>query len=103
MKLIFPFTLYSLLGVVLASPSVKIEAGTLQGGKCGDGKDAVYYKGIPFAEPPIGNLRFEPPKTYTKSYSNGILNATTNAPTCIQFGDDMVPSGTKSEDWYAAL
>ncbi|KAJ5995427.1 hypothetical protein N7481_002404 [Penicillium waksmanii] len=98
MKLTFPFTLYSFLGTVLASPSVKIEAGTLQGAKCGDGKDAVYYKGIPFAEPPIGNLRFEPPKTYTKSYSNGILNATTNAPTCVQFGDDMVPSGKKSED-----
>lgn len=98
MKLLFPTLLSVFAAAVLARPSVTVDAGTLYGGKC-NGKNAVYYKGIPFAEPPIGKLRFEPPKIYSEKYPNGALNATAHAATCIQFGDDMVPPGTKSEDW----
>lgn len=99
MYLLLPTLLSAFAAAVLASPSVTVDAGTLYGGKCNNGNNAVYYKGIPFAEPPIGNLRFEPPRAYSKKYPNGVLNATVHAATCIQFGDDMVPPGTKSEDW----
>lgn len=99
MNLLLLTLLSAFPAAVLASSSVTVDAGTLYGEKCNNGQNAVYYKGIPFAEPPIGTLRFEPPKAYTKKYPNGALNATTHAATCIQFGDDMVPSGTKSEDW----
>lgn len=84
---------------VLAEPSVTIDAGTLQGGQCDNGKNGVYYKAVPYAEPPTGKLRFEPPKTYGK-YPNGKLNATTPANSCIQFGGSFLPGGVYDEDWY---
>lgn len=84
--------------VAAASPSVTLDAGVIQGSKCANSDAAVFYKGIPYAEPPIGSLRFEPPKPYGK-YPSGHLNATAPAPVCIQFDNGFVAQGTKSEDW----
>ncbi|CAG8083849.1 unnamed protein product [Penicillium salamii] len=98
MKLLLSTSLSAFVATALASPSVNTEAGTVKGAKCSGGQDAVFYKGIPFAEPPVGKLRFEPPRAYSGKYSDGVLNATAPAPSCIQFGDQTVPSGAKSED-----
>ncbi|CAG8093558.1 unnamed protein product [Penicillium nalgiovense] len=78
-------------------PSVTIDAGTVQGGRC-EGQNSVFYKAIPFAGPPVKEPRFEPPKAY-KQFPEGKLNATTSAPTCIQFADDF----TKQELNTSAL
>lgn len=97
MKLLW-FSALPVLVVASSSPSVTIDAGTLQGGRC-DTSEAVFYKSIPFAEPPVGDLRFEPPQKYNKTYPNGILNATVRAPSCVQFGSELVPAGAQQEDW----
>ncbi|KAJ5494225.1 hypothetical protein N7463_010312 [Penicillium fimorum] len=103
MKLPLIAFLPAFAAAVSPSPSATIDAGIVQGGRCEDGQNAVFYKAIPFAEPPITALRFEPPKAYTKQFPRGKLNATTSAPTCIQFSDDFTPqklntSALSSED-----
>jgi hypothetical protein len=46
-----------------ASPRVKLDSGQVQGAV----QDTVaYFKGIPFAAPPIGNLRWRPPQPVRK-------------------------------------
>jgi para-nitrobenzyl esterase len=83
-------------------PSVTIDAGTVEGGRC-EGQNSVFYKAIPFAEPPVKEPRFGPPKAY-QQFPEGKLNATTSAQTCIQFADDFTKqelntSALSSEHW----
>lgn len=82
-----------------ATTSVSINAGKINGGHCSSVEDTVFFKGIPFAEPPVGDLRFEPPKPYKKKFPEEGLNATTSATTCIQFTHDYTPELSTSEDW----
>ncbi|CAI7589218.1 unnamed protein product [Penicillium glandicola] len=103
MKLALAALLPALAAAVSSSPSVTIDAGTVQGGQCEGGQNAVFYKAIPFAEPPVKELRFEPPKAYKNKFSQGTLNATVSALTCIQFSDDFTEkklntSALSSED-----
>ncbi|HKK47139.1 MAG TPA: carboxylesterase family protein [Balneolaceae bacterium] len=69
---------------------VKVENGLVQG-TYEDG--LTVYKGIPFAAPPVGDLRWRPPQPAMNW--EGVRQATKFAPGCIQGG--QVPSG-KSED-----
>lgn len=99
MKLILAAILPAFAAAVLVSPSVTIDAGTLQGGQCENTQNAAFYKAIPYAEPPIRELRFEPPRAYNKQYPSGKLDATTAPASCIQFGAEFDATGTILEDW----
>jgi para-nitrobenzyl esterase len=44
------------------TPELKIDCGALRGLILGENKDIHAYKGIPFAAPPVGELRWKPPQ-----------------------------------------
>ena len=60
---------------------VKLEPGELVGQDRGK---AVVYRGIPYAAPPVGELRFRPPAPVPPW--SGVLEATTYGPKCPQRG-----------------
>lgn len=61
------------------SLAVKCSNGTFVGIK---DEDVISYKGIPYAEPPVGNLRFKPP--LKKDDSDKVYQAFYLGKTCIQ-------------------
>ncbi|XP_064292526.1 juvenile hormone esterase isoform X2 [Plodia interpunctella] len=77
-------------------PLVTVEEGILKGAVCEEG-DTTYiaFKGIPYAKPPIGNLRFkapEPPEAWT-----GERDATQHGPVCPQYNErlDCIEEGSE--------
>lgn len=69
----------------------KIDSGKLQGGM---DNGVASFKGIPFAAPPVGNLRWRPPQPVT-SWS-GVRSTTAYGSDCMQlpFPSDAAPLGT---------
>ncbi|KAI1384755.1 alpha/beta-hydrolase [Hypoxylon trugodes] len=79
------------------SKIVRTRSGVVNGGKCGR-TDVNYFFSIPYAKPPVGELRFASPEPYQNS-SYRVVNATTPAPACIQFtGQLFGESETQSEN-----
>ncbi len=75
---------------------VTIDAGILQGATA-DG--VISFKGVPFAKPPLGQLRWKPPQPLARW--QGVRQATSYGPDCMQepFPGDAAPLGvTPSED-----
>ncbi|OJJ06438.1 hypothetical protein ASPVEDRAFT_32737 [Aspergillus versicolor CBS 583.65] len=70
-----------------STPSVTITNGTILGTT--NGRIDI-FKGIPFAQPPVGNLRLRSPQPLNSSF--GQLDGSKSAPTCMQ------SSGSGSED-----
>ncbi|XP_007906075.1 pyrethroid hydrolase Ces2e isoform X2 [Callorhinchus milii] len=88
---------------VKPSPIVPVTGGLIQGGMEEIQKVKVFfYLGIPFAEPPVGPLRFTYPKD-PKPWK-GVRNTTQHAPKCLQElvndddDDDESPPLRISED-----
>ena len=54
------------------------------------------FLGIPFAAPPIGNLRWKPPQPVLDQHAN--INATTFGPGCLSASPESGYSGPQSED-----
>jgi para-nitrobenzyl esterase len=87
-------TLLSGTGCSSAVP-VSIDSGLLSG--VSEGK-IVTYRGIPFAEPPVGDLRWKPPQI--AKHWKGILKADAYKPQCMQLGPPLptMPEEPSSED-----
>src|SRR4029079_19373662 len=62
-----------------ASALVKVDSGQLQGVEA-DG--VISFKGIPFAAPPVGELRWRPPQPTSKW--TGVRQAAEFGPSCMQ-------------------
>lgn len=67
-----------------ATPTARIDDGILRGATRAG---VVAYKGVPFAAPPVGSLRWREPQP-TKPWS-GVRAATDFAPACLQLGVSM--------------
>lgn len=76
-------TLLSGTGCSGAVP-VSIDTGLVSGVSQGN---IVTYKGIPFAEPPVGDLRWKPPRIAKRW--KGTLKADTYKPQCMQLGPPL--------------
>ena len=78
-----------------AKVEVKVESGALRG-VSQDG--VVSYKGIPFAAPPIGNLRWKAPQP--AAHWNGVRSAAQYGHDCMQlpFPSDAAPLGTTPDE-----
>jgi para-nitrobenzyl esterase len=94
---LFQLTALSLLTALSFTPAsaqttqVKVDSGVLSGAV----KDGVLsFKGIPFAAPPVGELRWRPPQP-AKAWS-GVRPATEYGHDCMQkpFPSDAAPLGT---------
>jgi para-nitrobenzyl esterase len=70
-----------------AAPTVEVAGGEVAGAKAGS--DLV-FRGIPYAAPPLGNLRWRPPAPLTEW--DGVRDVSQPAPACLQ----------KSEGWNHA-
>jgi len=86
-------------GVAFAqkAPQTTVEQGALQGLTLNSGIHT--YRGIPFAQPPVGNLRWREPQAPSKW--TGVRDATTFGSNAMQkniFGDMMFRSPKMSED-----
>ncbi|KAK2017356.1 carboxylesterase [Colletotrichum eremochloae] len=83
----FVVTFASLLALASAGPSVQLDNGvTVQGRIAPDAPRVAEFLGIPYAAPPLGDLRWEPPQPYVAPQSNNsVLNATTLPPSCWQY------------------
>ncbi|EFQ34394.1 carboxylesterase [Colletotrichum graminicola M1.001] len=82
-------TFASLLALASAGPSVQLDNGvTVQGRIAPDAPQVAEFLGIPYAAPPLDDLRWEPPQPYVapQSFANGaVLNATALPPSCWQY------------------
>ncbi|GLB39569.1 putative type-B carboxylesterase lipase family protein [Lyophyllum shimeji] len=78
---------------VTAAPEVKL-GGTTLVGRDVTGLKQDFFGGIPFAEPPVGQLRLKPPVLKTR-LSSSTFDASNFGPACFQSG---VPVTAMSED-----
>lgn len=78
-----------------AEPIVVVEQGTLRGV---DDGDVTVFRGVPFASPPVGDLRWREPRP-AQPWS-GVRQADRFAPACMQTGASMPgePPPSMSED-----
>src|SRR5690242_7687431 len=81
------------LALVPAAGSVKVESGLLEGTSEGG---LTVYRGIPFAAPPVGDLRWRAPQPAAKW--DGIRTADKFASACVQAGSP--PAGVSEDCLY---
>ena len=71
-----------------SAPRVTVEGEVLEGNFFGDGRSDVVFKGIPYAAPPVGELRWKPPQPVEPR--EGIQQATEYSAACPQTDGNVV-------------
>ena len=68
------------------APTVSLKNGTVVG-EHNANYNQDFFLGVPFAQPPVGELRFRNPQSINSTY-NSTLQATAYAPECVGYGGD---------------
>lgn len=71
----------------IAAPEIQFSFGRVQGvDKSAEntGKPYYAYYGIPFAQPPVGDLRWEAPLPFVGTGSNTVISLNSHGPACMQ-------------------
>jgi para-nitrobenzyl esterase len=79
-----------------STPTVTVETGTLEGTHFGSAQNDVAFLGVPYAAPPVGNLRWKPPQPPREW--NGTRDATQFGAACPQLPASWFPPIAWSED-----
>lgn len=88
MHLLSSVFLWSLcLPIALTAPTVTVTNGTIQGVHS-TVWNQDFFLGIPFAQPPVGDLRFRWPQSLNTSYA-GTLDASRYGYSCYQYGSNF--------------
>lgn len=94
----FVFLLVAMIASGTAIAQVKTDSGAVEGTTSADGKVQI-FKGIPYAAPPVGSLRWKEPQPVAKW--EGVRKATEFGAHCMQgpiFGDMAFRDAGQSED-----
>jgi para-nitrobenzyl esterase len=77
-------------------PTVTLELGSLEGTRYGGARDEVAFLGVPYAAPPVGELRWKPPRPVREW--KGVRQATRFGPPCPQLPARWFPHIGWAED-----
>lgn len=69
------------------TPSATIKNGTVVG-RYSPQYDQDFFLGVPYAQPPLGNLRFRNPQSINASFE-GVYDATQYSTACVGYGVSM--------------
>jgi triacylglycerol lipase len=95
--LLVPSTLVAAQNVSSNAPTVTLKNGSYYG-RYEPSYGVEYFLGMPFAQPPVGDLRFRVPQPLNATWA-GTRNATQFGPECIGYGGDTIAAGNRvSED-----
>ncbi|KAF2191527.1 alpha/beta-hydrolase [Zopfia rhizophila CBS 207.26] len=79
-----------------SSPTIQVKNGTLEGIHSPE-YNQDYFLGIPYAQPPVGNLRFRIPQPINTTWPSP-LSVKQYSASCIGYGSDQWPYPSLSED-----
>jgi carboxylesterase type B len=71
-----------------SAPTVTVKNGTISG-VYSSTYNQDFFLGVPYAQPPVGELRFRNPQSLNTTIS-GTLEATAYAPECVGYGGDQI-------------
>ncbi|MCY4600453.1 MAG: carboxylesterase family protein [Acidobacteria bacterium] len=75
---------------------VQVTGGEIRGAAAAGNPDLVAFQGVPYAAPPVGDLRWKPPQPVVAW--DGVRDAAAPGPICMQTGPVWVRAPTATED-----